>query len=564
MKKLVLVQPFLFAIFPILSLFASNVKLVGLGEIVAPMIIVVCLTGLSLLVATRLLRDSQAAAVTVSIFWVLFFSYGRVLNAIGGPAAGRDRHLLLVWVALFAGSTFAVARWRRPVPELARIMTIVGLVLVAMPVVTAVPALIPRRGTAVVRPANSAPLAQADPRTASDRSLAQPKGKLATETRQEQPGQVAVSATLAQPLGQAPAADTPSAEVAQAPAVALLPKEPKQKPSIYYIVLDGYARADVLQELYQYDNSEFIDGLEKRGFYVAARSRANYCQTYLSLASSLNCTYLDEVAERAGEASDDRRPLQEMLKNNAVTGFLREQGYTYVAFSSGYAEAELRNADLYVTAPWSLTQFQSGLINTTPISPLVGLQYEGHRQRILYVLDHLADTTSMEPPLFVFAHLTAPHPPFVFGPQGEKITPNRDFLFADGSHYMAEGSRTEYEEGYKGQLSYINKRVVATIDAILASSPAPPIIILQADHGPGLKLNWYSFERTDPKERMSIFNAYYLPGDGQKQVYESITPVNTFRIIFNQYLGTDYELLEDQSYFSLWDRPYQFIPVPAE
>jgi hypothetical protein len=50
-------------------------------------------------------------------------------------------------------------------------------------------------------------------------------------------------------------------------------------PDIYYIIVDGYARADVLREYYEFDNSEFLNGLEKRGFTVNDSSRANYYWT---------------------------------------------------------------------------------------------------------------------------------------------------------------------------------------------------------------------------------------------------------------------------------------------
>jgi len=102
------------------------------------------------------------------------------------------------------------------------------------------------------------------------------------------------------------------------------------------------------------------------------------------------------------------------------------------------------------------------------------------------------------------------------------------------------------------------------INKIISDSPQPPIIILQADHGPGLY--WFGFEynKNTLKERMSILNAYYLPGSGDKKLYDEITPVNTFRIIFNHYFGTDLELLEDKSYFSTWYEPYKFIDVIDE
>ncbi len=36
---------------------------------------------------------------------------------------------------------------------------------------------------------------------------------------------------------------------------------------IYFIVLDGYGRSDVLKEFYEYDNSDFLRGLKEKGFY---------------------------------------------------------------------------------------------------------------------------------------------------------------------------------------------------------------------------------------------------------------------------------------------------------
>ena len=62
------------------------------------------------------------------------------------------------------------------------------------------------------------------------------------------------------------------------------------------------------------------------------------------------------------------------------------------------------------------------------------------------------------------------------------------------------------------------------------------------------------------KESMRIFNAYYFPG-GNERLYDSITPVNSFRIIFNSYFGADYPLLEDKNYFTNHRHPYNFVDV---
>ncbi len=74
-------------------------------------------------------------------------------------------------------------------------------------------------------------------------------------------------------------------------------------------------------------------------------------------------------------------------------------------------------------------------------------------------------------------------------------------------------------------------------------------------------LDWENPDETSLRERMSVLNAYYLPNNGHKQLYDEITPVNTFRIIFNYYFNMNNELLEDRNYFSGWFHPYNFIDV---
>ena len=62
---------------------------------------------------------------------------------------------------------------------------------------------------------------------------------------------------------------------------------------------------------------------------------------------------------------------------------------------------------------------------------------------------------------------------------------------------------------------------------------------------------------------LPILNTYYLPGLGNEDLYPSISPVNTFRFIFNRYFGLDYELLEDRSFCSNQkESPYDFVEFP--
>jgi len=88
---------------------------------------------------------------------------------------------------------------------------------------------------------------------------------------------------------------------------------------------------------------------------------------------------------------------------------------------------------------------------------------------------------------------------------------------------------------------------------MIASSPTPPIIILQGDHGSiGSK----------PGTRTSIFNAYFLPDGAIRSLYPSISPANSFRVVFNQFFGGNYTLLEDVSYYSIYSAPFDFTIIP--
>ena len=84
----------------------------------------------------------------------------------------------------------------------------------------------------------------------------------------------------------------------------------------------------------------------------------------------------------------------------------------------------------------------------------------------------------------------------------------------------------------------INQLVLAAVEDILANSAMPPLIILQADHGPGAYFDWESLKNTYLPERLGILNAYYFPDQMYANLYPTITPVNSFRVVLDQYFGT--------------------------
>jgi hypothetical protein len=150
------------------------------------------------------------------------------------------------------------------------------------------------------------------------------------------------------------------------------------------------------------------------------------------------------------------------------------------------------------------------------------------------------------------------HPPFVFGPNGEERSLQSSSLqfWKD----FGDPSRKELSQQYQDQLTYINKRMQSAVQAILGSRNRPVLIILQGDHGS----SFLSPEQGSSfyQERFSILNAIHV--SDETVLYDSMSPVNTFRIIFNTFFGTTYKLLEDRSLYSLRKTPYQWEDVTKQ
>lgn len=139
-----------------------------------------------------------------------------------------------------------------------------------------------------------------------------------------------------------------------------------------------------------------------------------------------------------------------------------------------------------------------------------------------------------------------PHFPFVFHADGSPVDSSARFAFGRGG----ELSQEQYRDAYIEQVEYVNTQLRSVIETILNKSVAPPIILLQADHGLGLSISFNSAENACLKERFSAFGAYYLPGANPNVIPQDITPVNLFRIIFNEYFDADLELVENRQYFT--------------
>jgi hypothetical protein len=485
-------HPFLFAVYPIVTLLAFNISEVDFSAGFRPLILSILLAGLLILAPYWIYRDWRRTALISTILLILFFSYGHVYILLKGVNVNglylfRHRTLIPIWFGLGALMVWWASRKSLNITSATYTLNIVSLFLLILPVIQLISFFIQSR--------------------TSQTDVEQNTSALNLEV-------------------------------------------PSQPPDIYYIILDGYGRADVLKNEYGYDNSDFLNTLRSLGFFIADCSLSNYAQTQLSLSSALNFNYIDALSDRFVLGSDDRTGLDTLIHHSAARQSLENAGYTTVAFATGFLATEWIDADYFFSPGYSwgeLNEFESLLMETT-FARLIqdgnrfGMQTSGSerfRERTLFALDKLDKLSYIKGPKFVFVHLIVPHPPYVFGPTGGPIEPD-------------DVGTTKTEEGaslYRDQAIYISSRMREIVPKIIANSTTPPIIVIQGDHGPTVA--------SSPRSRMSNLSAYFLPG-ANTSIYSTITPVNNFRIIFNEYFGQNLELLEDISLYSDYTAPFNF------
>jgi hypothetical protein len=333
--------------------------------------------------------------------------------------------------------------------------------------------------------------------------------------------------------------------------------------NIYYIMLEGFGRLDVLRDGFGVYTQDFEARLKELGFFIAGNSRANYLDTLSSLASSLNMDYINKIVEQESKSSTAKKPLRLVVQNSTVLSALKSRGYKIISLSTGRSDADLVSADIREGGSLLSEDILEFVLLNSPIDFFIETfkwyrwEYDNHRSLINGAFDAIPRHLSEKGPKFVFAHIMAPEPPFVFNAKGKPLNNKRRMKIVDGSEYG--GSKLDYQKKYAAQVTYIMNRLLPMLDMLAHEDPFATIVI-QGDHGSGLQFHWNSATLGDPNERAAIFNAYRLGGVSNKEagLDHDISPVNSFRVIFNATFGFNLPILPNRTYFSPALRPYKY------
>ena len=517
-RKFILIHPILIAFFPVFLVYYQNIHLLHLQGLIFPTLIILSVA-ISLWYGIKIiLKNTIKSALLSSLYTFLFFSYGHVFIIIESNLTQEflvSIHVILLisYTIFIVLGTYYIVKTNRKLNDVTKIANVMSITALAFIILN----------IGIYNFENT------------------------YNNFQEE---------NSNPI--------------------ILGNDFTKTPDVYYIILDEYAPLKTLENFYDYDNSDFIKFLEEKGFYVTKNSHSNYAQTSTSLASTLNMKYLNYLSEAIENESKDHGILYQMLDNNLVMRNFKSAGYQVYNISSGaWNTGSVNIADEHLCSKNQNIDYRT-LYQLKQISvlrafdifikePTSRIFHQQHRDTILCQFGEITKIKQItEEPVFVFMHVLTPHEPFVFGPNGEEVDykytlgPNVETPF--GPTYKFGLTPSEEIKAYRDQVIYVTKILRQTIDKLLENSDNPPIIIIQSDTGP-----FGSFadmaKEVHHVSRISIFNAYYFPNEKYHLLYDDITPVNSFRIVFDSQFQTNYGLLEDKVFFSTYEKLYAFTEI---
>lgn len=472
----------LFAIYPIMAMYAYNVEQLKLTQAVLPLLIALILAGIVYGVLRYAMKNSTKACITGAVLLVLFWHYGVIADFFSTwPGVG---HVVLLTV-LFSGYLFFLFFVKRVkkmqnLENVKTIMLIPVSLLVAFNLFSIVSGEIKKTAT-VHTPKDT------------DLSIAHGKGEY---------------------------------------------------PDIYLLLFDEYASLPSMEEVWGYDNSDFATRMEEKGFFFARNSRTRFVYTYMAIPTILNLDYPDAEISRT----------ESLLKyeNNFVFRQLHQLGYQ-LTFLDGWGGFEyafttpvedfvcLYNTEYgpaYLLDEFSYMVFSRSMLmffTARMIDANANLYYQAHKYFFDYIERFPVRQNPEGRPGLLWAHVMAPHLPYVFDSEGRfNENPTNYWEYRDLSPETLR-------ELYLQQYIYITRRIDEITTAILEQSESEPVIVLLSDHGPRRS----SAGVADPRHHHRVLNAVYFPGRDYSELYDSIAPVNTMRILFNRFFGTDFDMLDD-------------------
>ena len=334
------------------------------------------------------------------------------------------------------------------------------------------------------------------------------------------------------------------------------PTKDVRLPNIYYIVLDGYPSTPYQQEELGVKKNYLDSSLSAKGFYVLKNPRSNYNKTAFSMAGTLSMNYFSKIDSVFRIAPYYYNKAIKIVKTTPVLSLLKQNGYNlynlsifdllnYPAFKKELFISISTTQIVFYNTIWSslrrdLTwqlfpnlvkkQLQEKRMNMKKFSS----PQRGYNNKVLDSLSKFPVDSLRLSPIFVYAHLLMPHFPYFYDSTG--------YPYPDEAIY-ADSILTDKNK-FLNYIVYTNHKIDTLISQLIKKSDGKDIIVIQSDHGSRDILNWSRKE-----DVFRNYTAFYFPDKDYRLLYDSMSNVNTFRVILNKYFGQQLPLLPDKSYY---------------
>ncbi len=321
------------------------------------------------------------------------------------------------------------------------------------------------------------------------------------------------------------------------------------RPDIYLLVFDEYCANRTLKDVYHYDNSSLDSFLRKEEFHLQSLSRSNYSITPFSMASMLNLSYLPDIPHPMALKPADYMDMLRPISRNEVVNYLLSKGYSVVNNSP----FDLPGHPCLIDQPF--IPVRTKLITSGTLADYVVRDLGSWVEDHLHDPDRVLQTTinqisfmnnsflnwtieesahRSDSPRFIYMHVMMPHFPYLF-----------DGLYRERKPVEIDSNAgNPHPDHYLGYLPYTNSRIRQLITAIKNNSGGKAIILFMSDHG-----FRYSPDRKVSPLFFNNQNAVYFPDGDYSMLYDSITNVNQFRVVFNKLFRLNLPLLKDSVIF---------------
>lgn len=312
--------------------------------------------------------------------------------------------------------------------------------------------------------------------------------------------------------------------------------ESGETPNVYFVILDEYAPFDMAEKHCGYRPAEFEAFLKEHRFNVSGSSRNPSFYTSEVLAGLIGM----EPPEKSTRytLTEDRRldklldcPSQEaVIRESRLMEFFKARGYVvYVASMLGdifHMPTPLRG-DVRFQLP--VDQRGISLENSVlgavlgrsafePILHLLPVDAHFYNRMVEGIFRWIEESSRMESPRFLWAHVTCPHGPYLFRSDGSwRAEPGG----GDPSHYLE-------------QYQYVSRRIAKALARVVADDPGG-VVLLMSDHS--LRRSF----RLPVDDMARIFNAVYFRGEALD--VEGLSGLDAEWLVLNRLFGTEFPVV---------------------